>query len=168
MIQSGEDHAAAIEAWMISNIQKGGYEHYDDLHLDRISSSWGNPELWISAGIEALRLCVQIRDKHAPNFSIALAFPLKPAAEAREPDFQSVSDLKQALDETPPSIYLFRRGSEPWVQPRRPNSKFANDILIRDLTVNPLLEMAPDVSFHYIEFRQAEFAEYSRSLILAA
>ena len=44
-----------IEEWMLSVVQNGGVERFDDLHVDRIDRNWRSPQLWIEEGWRLFR-----------------------------------------------------------------------------------------------------------------
>jgi hypothetical protein len=105
----------AIEKWMLSSVGRRGFEQYDDLHIDQIEARWADRAMWIDGGLEALQYAVSLRDQHALSFTVALAYSLvehKPQSEAP----RTRNELAAQMDWSPPSLYLFRKGREPWVE----------------------------------------------------
>lgn len=101
---------------MLSNVGRRGFEQYDDLHIDRIDAEWADRTAWIDGGLEALQEAVGLRDRHALNFTVALAYSLVVDRLPSEPPPRSRSDLDAQMDWSPPSLYLFQKGREPWVE----------------------------------------------------
>jgi len=109
-LQSRRDR---IQEWMNHVHATGGVERYDDLHIDLIDVNWKPREMWISSGIAALGLASSMQVSIKQGFVVALGMSLV----AREPRKipSTAADLGEQIDEwTPPSLYLFRSGREPW------------------------------------------------------
>src|SRR5580698_7814349 len=108
-LQSRRDR---IQEWMNHVHATGGVERYDDLHIDLIDANWKPRETWISSGIVALGLASSMQAWIKQGFVVALGMSLV----ANEPhEIPSTSaDLVEQIDGTPPSLYLFRSGQEPW------------------------------------------------------
>ena len=100
----------AIEKWMLSIVKDGGVERYDDVHIDRIDPQWKTADSWVDGGLEAFRVAVSVRDRYALSLSVILAFRLEEKDGGRGAATSGFS-LSRI---TPPSIYLFPEGEEPW------------------------------------------------------
>lgn len=103
-----------IEHWMLAASANGGIDRLDDLHLDQIDPPLKARECWVDAGFEAHRAALELRTAHNLDLVVVLAFSLSvgvayPISNRRA--------LAEALDWSPPSLYLFRHGEEPWRQP---------------------------------------------------
>lgn len=157
----------AIQAWMLSCIKNHGYERYDDLHIDQIDQLWKNRGAWIEHGLEALKLATNLRNEWAPSFSVALAFPLSAGEEPLGPNFANLNEIRAQLGSAPPSIYLFRKGMEPWNPAEPPQSNNATDNnVVQEVRSDVFEGLAVPNRCYYIEFRAVEFNEYSRSLLV--
>ncbi len=101
-----------IQEWMNHVYATGGVERYDDLHIDLIDTEWKPREMWISGGIAALELASSMQATTRQGFVVALGMSLL----ARKPHTipSTIADLAEQMDWTPPSIYLFQSGQEPW------------------------------------------------------
>jgi hypothetical protein len=108
------DQQLTIERWMRDVIADGGIDRHDDLHVDQIDRQWTARERWLEAGSRALSMAVGLRNRIAPDLTVALAFSLQSGPERRGPDFNDTMGLQERLDASPPSLYLFRKGEEPW------------------------------------------------------
>jgi len=103
-----------IEHWMLAANASGEANRLDDLHLDQIDPSLKARECWVDAGFEAHRAGLELRTAHNLDLVVVLAFSLN-AGETYP--VSSRGALAEALDWSPPSLYLFRHGQEPWRQP---------------------------------------------------
>jgi hypothetical protein len=144
-----------IQEWMNHVHATGGVERYDDLHIDLIDAKWKPREMWISGAITALKLAssMQVSIKH--GFVVALGMSLV----AREPHEipSTPTDLVEQIDWTPPSLYLFRSGREPWHE----------HCQCTFLETNFGTE-EQDIRGVYIEFRRSDELQRSYYLIDAA
>lgn len=104
-----------IETWMLSNVRTGEFNRYDDLHIDQIDQQWRDRKTWIEGGVEALRLGVELRDKHQLEFTVALGCSLRVSASSPLGLPRRREDLTAQLDWSPPSLYLFPKRQEPWL-----------------------------------------------------
>jgi hypothetical protein len=104
------DRKAVIEKWMLTIVQDGGVERYDDLHVDVIDGAWKPKQAWVQAGLIAFQLAVELRNRHQLDFTVALGISLPGSRELIGMDFGSIDELVVKLDSTPPSLYLFNRG----------------------------------------------------------
>ena len=162
------DRALAIEAWMLSNVTSRGYERYDDLHIDRIDQMWHSRDTWIEAGFEALRLATELRDQRKLSFVPVLAYSLKSARYPQGVDFETLGEFTSRLDSSPPSLYLFRDGHEPWAE----TSAIGSGAIWDGVLVEPLSPALFGIGFnpsrcYYMEFKQVGAGEYSRSVFIA-
>jgi hypothetical protein len=105
----------AIETWMLAVTKDGGVERLDDLHIDRIDPDWRRRERWIDAALAAHRIALDLRRVRNLPVTVAVAFSLKSGTSRRGIDFRTLPEMHARLDETPPSLYLFWRGNEPWI-----------------------------------------------------
>lgn len=162
-------HETTIENWMLSISQDGGVDRFDDLHIDQIDPSWGSRELWINAGLEAFRLALNLRDQHRLPLTVALAFSLESSAHPRGPDFGTAAGLRGLLDWSPPSLYLFPPGKEPWLQTARSGwiDSQSQDLIIQPMKASEVLGAAIRGAGYLLEFRQLASDEYSRTFFVA-
>jgi hypothetical protein len=115
-MDEGQRQRQIIEAWMLSNVRTGGFNRYDDLHIDRIDERWRHRKNWIDGGLEALRLGVELRDKHQLEFTVALGCSLLVSGSSPLGLPRRSEDLASQLDSSPPSLYLFPKRQEPWLE----------------------------------------------------
>jgi hypothetical protein len=104
-----------IERWMLSNIENRGFERYDELHIDRIDKKWKNRSTWLDGGLQALQLGVEVRDRYRLDFTVAIGYSLT-AERTAPPPLRSRQELLGQLDWSPPSLYLFPKWREPWIE----------------------------------------------------
>jgi hypothetical protein len=153
----------AIESWMLTVAENGGVERFDDLHIDAIDDDWKPRKQWIEAGIQAYLIALDLRDAHELPFVVSLVFSLEGGGQRRGVDFQTKQALQQRLNHSPPSLLLFHRGKEPWIEMKRA----ASDALVQNLAF-ALLD-GPELvgNVYYLEFRPSGVDEYHRSVFVA-
>lgn len=99
-----------IYQWML-DVTEIGEHRFDDLHVDKIDAQWSEKEMWFEGGLEALRTALAIRSTLDPNVVVVLAFSL---SEAAAYPFATREEIEALFDWSPPSLYLFSLGKEPW------------------------------------------------------
>lgn len=157
-----------IEAWVRSNIEKQGYMKYDDLHIDHIHQEWRARESWIEGGLEAFQVALDVRNRQAPNLSVALTFSLTAGEGPRGVNFQTLEEMKAELGGSPPSLYLFQKGAEPWTQAAHHDRTVpAEEVVVKNLNPDIFARLLKNNRCYYMEFKQAEFRERSRSVLVA-
>jgi hypothetical protein len=103
-----------IRSWMTRVIQEGTHASFDDLHVDEISDRFRDRTTWFDGGIECLQLSALIRNAEQRPFSVAVGFSLRSNPVPCGLQSNSVLDLTKEFDDSPPSLYLFEQGNEPW------------------------------------------------------
>jgi len=154
-----------IEKWILSIMNGNGIERFEDLHIDRIDSRWKDRSLWIEKGVQVLKLAAAIRDDRGLSLTVALAFSLIATNEVSGIDFNDISELEKLLDWSPPSIYLFHLGEEPWAS-RGQREGDAGLLTKFDCSKFGVFEVAK--ACHYFEFKQDDTGAISRSVFLEA
>ncbi len=158
---SKREHESKIEFWMRTVIRDGGVDRYDDLHLDRIDKRWKDSKAWISAGLYVYDLALGIRDREQLPFSVVLGFSLGPRTQHKEVNFGATADIERELGTTPPSLYLFRPGQEPWKGVR------SKDVITKEIDGSILGSALRSTGCFYLEFRSRSDEEYVRSILVA-
>ncbi len=148
----------SIESWMLTIVRDGGVVRIDDLHIDAIDEAWKPRECWVQNGLEAFRMALMLRDRHHLPFTVALGFSLESGEHFTGVDFQNTAELVEKLNWVPPSLYLFVPGKTPRMN--------ITDVIIRDLKPDFFGATVQPANCYYIEFRQSEWNEYSRSVFL--
>jgi len=155
-----------IQDWMLTIVQDRGYEQYGELHIDKIDLGWKPREKWIEAGIEAFLLTVDLRDRNQLNFTVVLAYSLVSQRPLRATEIRTREELYSQLGSSPPSLYLFPKGDEPWSQSHiRKARGIADSIVVKALQPD-LLGRGIGKEWNYLEFRQVNFDEWSRSIFV--
>jgi hypothetical protein len=108
----------SISQWIHNAIVEGSYRKFDDLHIDDIDADYENPSVWLPASLGALAEAAKLRDRGGWPFTIALAIPLAPASRSGTAMQLGIEQLSGHLGDTPPSLYAFEQGSEPWANNR--------------------------------------------------
>jgi hypothetical protein len=156
----------SIEAWMLTTVGDGGVVRMDDLHIDRVDETWKSREYWIQGGLEAFRLALMLRDRHQIPFVVALGFSLESGEHFTDVNFQNTKELGEKLNWTPPSLYLFEPGKTPRTNAVREDGAVEADLVVRELNRDLFGDSVQPANCYYIEFRQLQSAEYSRSVFL--
>jgi hypothetical protein len=158
------DQELTIERWMREAMVDGGIDRYDDLHVDQIDLQWKGRERWLEAGGRALSMAVGLRNRIAPDLTVALAFSLQSGPERQGPDFKDVEALQERLDWSPPSLYLFRKGEEPWRRIVSATEPSPHDFHMQILEVAGLEYSTTGFACYFIEFRRSALDETRRSV----
>jgi hypothetical protein len=157
------EYRRIIETWMADCVRKGGIDRYDELHIDHIDEAWCAPGAWITASLETLRLATSIRDLAGyRDLSVAVAFSLRSTPKRRGVDFTTQGELEERLDRTPPSLYIFSRGREPWTQPE------AEGVTVQKIDVSIFGPAVRPKQCYYMEFKESGEDEYYRSVSITA
>jgi hypothetical protein len=164
-----DSHEERIDRWIRSISKDGGIERLDDLHVDQIDDRWREPARWVTAGLEALRTAAALRDRLGLDLTVATAFSLQAGSAPRGVDFKTSDDLRQRLDWSPPSLYLFRRGQEPWRLTTQQPEPPPRDFSLTTLEVADLFgPSSTRLDAYLIEFRNNDADGFSRTVFLAA
>ena len=106
-----------ISKWLRETIESRGDLRFDDLHVDQVDPELRKRELWVHGGMECFQLALNARDDRGADFTVALAFSLETGDGPLGLNFEDLSGLESQFDLSPPSLYLFHRGEEPWANP---------------------------------------------------
>jgi hypothetical protein len=156
MKSAAAERERVIEQWILRVIADGEMDRYDDLHLDQIDPAWKPKETWVNAALEAHRTAVELRTAHMLDVVVVLAFSLNDRAAY---PLNGRRALEAALDWSPPSLYLFRRGAEPWREPG----------FVRTEQLNPaVFGCGEGIAAFDVVFRQRDTEELHRSIYVAA
>lgn len=155
------EHMTTIEKWMADAVQGGGMERHDELHIDRIDRAWKRPATWIPASLEVLELASSVGNSDLyRDVSVVLALSLQTAHEKTGVDFGSATDLEKRLGHTPPSLYMFPKGKEPWIQSR------SEGLSVQEIDVGIFTPSSIPKQCFYMEFKGLGEDGYYRSLFL--
>ena len=106
-----EHQSNKIRTWMQHLLATGGIERFDDLHIDEIDEGWVDRNQWIRGMKESLEAARPIRSTTAPDKVLALVCSLEDGPCESPSNFEK---LAAQFDWSPPSLYLFHSGMEPW------------------------------------------------------
>lgn len=151
------NHRGVIEQWMLAIIKDDGVHRFDDLHIDKIEPEWEGRKEWIEGGLESFRIAMALRDGNRLPFAVALGFSLQSGDRPRGVDFHDREEIRQRLDWSPPSLYLFHRGEEPDSQSATGTVQYLDPAI---------LGADGDVRCYYLEFKHEGADEYSRSVFV--
>jgi hypothetical protein len=162
----GDRRELVIESWMRAVINDGGVDRYDDLHIDAIDERWKHRPLWISGALESHDLALTVRDRNGFDISIGVGFSLEPSNFPGGVNFGTREELECQLNRTPPSLYLFHSGTEPWAKRDPESAASAGYTTVAE--IEPAILQIPGKEKHctYFEFRQGGNCEYFRSVFI--
>jgi hypothetical protein len=146
-----------IKSWMLTIIGDGGIARHDDLHIDRIDHAWRPRNLWIPGALHAYNIAIKIRNRNKIGFSVVLAFSLKTSEKPIGIDFHSKEQFEARFNRTPPSLYLFKPGSEPWTQTKAVAQQIPPAIFGG---------LADGEDCWYLQFKYDDSEGYSRSVFV--
>jgi hypothetical protein len=89
---------------------------FDDLHVDEISERFRAAEVWIEAAIESLQTAILIRNTERWTYTVAAGFSLRSTSTPTGLPSDQLAEIVSEMDDSPPSLYLFKMGDEPWVE----------------------------------------------------
>jgi hypothetical protein len=107
-----------VSMWMARVLEANGIDRFDDLHVDEIGSSWSSREHWVDAALRVLNIAVAIRQEKHLEVTPAVGFSLRSVPTANHAHLRDLQAVAAELDVSPPSLYLFHPGREPWTTDR--------------------------------------------------
>lgn len=155
-----------IQSWMLSAVRDGGLGRYDDLHVDQIDKNWRPRELWISAACEVLPLAAQLLRRNSVDATLAIVFSLLSTLDRQGVDFTTSLELLSRLDWSPPSLYLFKKGDEPWLRNDEPES-LLQETVVHDVDMSAILPLGVQTTGRVLEFRLPNEREYYRTIFVS-
>jgi hypothetical protein len=122
-----------------------------------IDKKWSKREHWLDAGLLAFELALPLKQKHASGTTLALAYSLESGESRRGVNFYSPHELEAQFNWSPPSLYLFHGGAEPWIKGHvdilDASTKFGESYSARKC--------------YFFEFKADGEAEYLRSVFMS-
>ena len=103
-----------IEEWMEKVLATESHRAFVDLHIDDIDRSWSDRSRWLSGALSCLEAALLIKRRRGWTVTAAVGFSLRSHRAPRGLQLHSYQDLQAELDSSPPSLYLFLPGEEPW------------------------------------------------------
>lgn len=162
------DRTKTIRRWIQEVSSDGGIERLDHLHLDQIDSMWEARGEWIYGGLEAYRIAFAESAAFRGSVRVALAFSLRSESNAVGVDFQTAAALERSLDSSPPSLYLFHAGREPWRLIVPEAEPLPLNFFLTRIDADRLFgEKAAGLNCYLLEFRRSIGGEFHRSVFLA-
>jgi len=161
-----------IQKWFDSAVHDGGIDRCDHLHVDQIDADWKPRNKWISSGLQAFEMAMEIRDKYATDtpLTIVLTFELESDTRPLGITFHTRKALEKSLSDVPPSLYVFRTNNNEFLTKVRAAEEKGADFSgnIRILNGATFFgEMRKSVKCIYSESKRPDDDEYSRYLYVA-
>ncbi len=150
-------HREVIQKWILAVVRNDGIRRLDELHVNKVEPRWKSKNEWIEGGLESFRIALELRDQNRLPFTVALGFSLDSGDHLRGVDFQRREEIRDRLNWSPPSLYLFHPGKEPDTQ------STGGSVQHLDPTV---LGATRAVRCYYLEFKHEGTDEYCRSVFV--
>lgn len=96
-----------IKSWLLSVIDDGSWEKYNDLHIDEIDKEFINKSNWVTGALECYAQAVSVTKELNIPYTIELAFSLKSKKRMLDHIITDIKSLKKEFDYSPPSLYVF-------------------------------------------------------------
>ena len=110
----GPELKERIRSWMIRVVQERTDVSFDDLHIDEIIDRFRDRAAWVDGAVECLQVAALIRNSEQWPFTIAVGFSLRSNPAPSGLGAVRQLELTSEVDDSPPSLYLFEQGNEPW------------------------------------------------------
>jgi hypothetical protein len=146
-----------IQTWMVETIESGGIDRFDDLHIDTLNTRWVAKENWVLGGITAYLSALEAKKALSLPNTVALAFSLNSGRERQGVNFGSPVNFLRSLDWSPPSLYLFHSGREPWS---------VDDCDPIKISPHLLGDLPSSLACYYLEFLPSDSDEYVRTVFV--
>lgn len=147
---------AVIESWTDRVVSGGLLESFVDLHVDEIDSSWARRDRWLDAALAALQIAAEVRDAKRLRVTVAVGLSLLASSDRQGLPVPTFRDVQRELDMSPPSLYLFPQGKEPWLEDED-FSPWRGAVYLEERAAQA----------HFREWRDDEDDEYRRVLFLS-
>ena len=103
-----------IADWMQRVVERRSDLEFDDLHIDDVDPSFGPRSMWPSGASQCLQMALLLRNDLGLPFTVAAGMSLRSSPTPAGTDFDTLQEIVAVMDDSPPSLYLFEQGDEPW------------------------------------------------------
>jgi hypothetical protein len=104
-----------LEEWISTVAADGGVEA-DSLHINQLDPVLQDRQAWKDGAIELLLTAGTLRDLHDWPVEIAAGMSLEATPPSVGLEAATLEDLFGLGDWSPPNLYVFAKGSEPWAE----------------------------------------------------
>lgn len=101
-----------IELWMEEIVQDRSSELHNELLIEKLSPEWRFRGSWVSAGLCAIKLAAEIRDRSSAPFRVALEMAVTPFS-FELPRCLGIAQIRACLAWRSPKLSLLRLGQQP-------------------------------------------------------
>jgi len=143
-----------LQVWLNQCLAIVTQTKWCDTHIDDIEPTVTFQE-WFEKAYELLIEGVAYLRSMSTNHTLVACISLRSDTIPFGLNFKSLAELQDEFNMTPPSLYVFYRGFEPWVQPT------SNFVLINSEVVHM---QSKEISLLYLEYREEDQLEFRRSL----
>lgn len=115
MTSESRTPAGIIEAWISRLLETDQLDRFDDLHIDEIDPAYQSRAEWITGAVRCLQVATEVRRRAAYEVTICVGLGLRDDTGPEHSIPMSLEALQAEIDWSPPSLYGFVPGSEPWI-----------------------------------------------------
>ena len=145
-----KENMESFREWILSGCLKPGFA---DAHIDRFVPAFRERSRWIEGAVIILDNARKIREEVGCGDKLALVFTLKSDLRSRSSGLQTREDFENQLDHSPPSIFIAKIGSEPWV-----TSRSSENVRIEVISTQMTSKLLP--ALYYCEGLLMEYRPY--------
>jgi len=103
-----------IEKWIDTFMANRASER-DDVHIDQLDDKYHSAETWLDGALAALASAAAIVNERELSVTVAVELFMREGDKPGTLQLHSLEDLSSSsFSWTPPSLTIYRRGSEPW------------------------------------------------------
>ncbi len=146
-----------VQEWLTTVVTPPRSDNIDDLHVDEVSSEYETEAHWLNGALTCLQEALTLRDQQHWPVTIAVGISLTSSEIPQGPTFAKIQDIVMAYDGTPPSLYCFQKGSEPWV----------TEPGYTELPIAFRAPIADETRSYFYEFYYEDGQEYRRTFWIA-
>jgi hypothetical protein len=144
-----------LAKWILDGVDTAVHVPFVEQHVDRLNSNYREKHSWIDGALVLLRDGSHLIRDVSDLATLAACIHLRSEPVPLGVNFTSLDELSDELSDTPPSLYLFPKGKEPWIDPRE---QFAR------LPGTPFGSRCADLFVFYSEYSVPGELEFRRSL----
>jgi hypothetical protein len=142
------EYRVKLSEWIDNSIRDNSWDDFVDLHIDTIDPFLKNPIYWTDYSILLYDITLDLLNDKLYN--CLLVIPLRYSEFCLSSQSLNLDQLKSELDLTPPSLYLFPKGHQSYIQ------------TINDATM--IEGLSKEVGFNVFLRQELEEGEYFRCL----
>lgn len=146
-----------IEKWMRRVVEEQLFSQFPDLHVDQIDPELKVRDRWFPGALRALETAMVVRNDNRWPVTVAVGISLTSGSAPMGVNFGNLNEVEEHFEWTPPSLYMFPLGEEPW-----------KDEDCTELSSEYRASSVPEMHTYFCEWYDKNDAEFRRSLWLTS